>query len=272
MSGISAGQFLMGQVLYIHPVNLPIWIAGIVYFLCAQRSAPFRVFGWQYLLLLALLLLIKSKIYYLAPIYPVLLASGAVALVDRIAGWKVRWMRPAIVGAVVVGGAALAPVGLPLFSLNNYAKYVRAVTFGQLDNIWEIGQDFLFMCGWEEQVETVAEVYDSLPAAEQRSCTIMGWTYGNAGAIDFFGPRHGLPNAVSLHLSCHTWGHGDKDGKILVTLGVPPEWIQEYYGDVRVAARVDAEYSVPFHKNAPVCVCRDPKMPLREIWKRHRMQ
>lgn len=266
MSGITAGQFLLGQLLYIHPVNLPIWGAGVGFFLFGRRGRRWRVFAWQYLVLLALLLIIKSKIYYLSPVYPVLLAGGGVALEMLIAGRPARWLRPAVVTVVTVAGAALAPLGLPLLSLDRYAGYARAVTLGRFDNIWEIGQDFLFMRGWEEQVEAVAEVYHALPAEEKEACTILAWTYASAGAIDFFGPRYGLPKAVSLNLSYHMWGHGDKDGEILVTVAVPPELIREYYDEVRVAVRVHPEYSISFLQDAPVCVCRKPKMPLSELW------
>lgn len=266
MSGISPAQFLVGQVLYIHPVNLPIWLAGVGSFLCAKRMAPFRVFGWQYLVLLVLLLFINSKIYYLAPVYPVLLAGGAVMGEQWLAGRRARVCRPAVMATVVVAGAAFAPLGLPLLSLDGYATYVRALTFGRMANIWEISNDYLFMCGWEEQVETVAGVYRGLPEAERDSCAILAASYASASAIDFFGGRHGLPSAISPNLSYYLWGRRGATGEVLLTIGIPPERLHEHYGEVALAGRFQTRYCASYLKNAPICLCRRPKASLHEIW------
>jgi 4-amino-4-deoxy-L-arabinose transferase-like glycosyltransferase len=266
MSGISPLQFPFGQVLYMNPVSLPIWIAGLVFFFARKGGRPFRAFGWQYVVVLVTLILIKSKIYYLVPIYPVLLAGGAVAIEGRLAKWRARWLRPALVSVMVVTGAALAPAGLPLLPLDLYTPYARTVSLGQLDNIWEIVHDYYFMCGWEEQVAAVAEVYHALPEEDRQACTIVGQSYGRAGAVDLFGPAYGLPKAISWQLSYHLWGYGDASGEVLVTLGVPPELIGQFYDEVTVVKRVHMEHCVPHIQDTPICVCRRPKMPLSDVW------
>ena len=267
MSGISIVQFGAGQVLYLHPVSLPVWLAGLVFFFATRRGNPWRVFGWQYVIVLVTLISIRSKIYYLMPIYPVLLAGGAVAIEGQLPKWRARWLRPLILGVMAAGGAALAPVGLPLLPLDAYSRYVRIVSFGLLDNIWEVAHDYYFMCGWQEQVTAVADVYRALPDDERDVCAIVGGSYSRAGAIDFFGSEYGVPKAISWHLSYYLWGHGEWPGEVLVTLGVSPELLEEFYDDVTIARRVHMAYCVPFMQDTPVCICRKPKMTLDEIWK-----
>ncbi len=266
MAGITPGQFLLGQVLYVHPINLPIWIAGLVFYSASQRGRPCRAFGWQYVVVLATLILIKSKIYYLDSIYPPLLAGGAVAIEGLFSRWRSIWPRRVTVGTMVATGIAIAPAGLPLFPLDDYARYVRALSFGQLDNIWEVAQDYYFMCGWQEQVQAAAEVYHALPEVDRRDCRLATPDYARAGAIDFFGPEYGLPRAISWHLSYRLWGYGDESGAVLLTVGVPPEMVGQFYGEVTVARRVRLKYCVPYVQDTPICVCRRPKMTLADVW------
>ena len=109
---LSPFEFMGQQILLIHPLLLPVWIAGLVSFFTG-RGKRLRVLGWTYLVLLAIMIALKAKNYYLAPIYPMLLASGAVA----IEAWLERrtwssgklWPRAAISAYVFAGGCAPGP-------------------------------------------------------------------------------------------------------------------------------------------------------------------
>ena len=90
-------------MLYLNPVTAPLWILGLVFFF-SRDGKPYRVFGWTYVVVLTLLLLARSKIYYLAPAYPALLAGSGVAL-ERLAARGRGWLRPVTVGVLVVGGS-----------------------------------------------------------------------------------------------------------------------------------------------------------------------
>jgi hypothetical protein len=68
--------FLLGQILYMHPLTMPIVAASLVFFFSAAGN-PYRLFGWMYLLLLGFLFMAHAKPCYLAPAYPVVLAGGA---------------------------------------------------------------------------------------------------------------------------------------------------------------------------------------------------
>ena len=51
------------------------------------------------------------------------------------------------------------------------------------------------MFGWEGIAQRVAAFYRQLPPDEQRNTAIFANNYGVAGAIDFFGPKYGLPQS-----------------------------------------------------------------------------
>jgi len=59
-----------------HPLTLFLWVSGLVWLLCAPGGKRFRFIGITYLVFLAMVILLHSKDYYVAPIYPVLFAAG----------------------------------------------------------------------------------------------------------------------------------------------------------------------------------------------------
>ena len=65
----------------------------------------------------------------------------------------------------------------------------------------------------------VATVYFALPPAQRARAAIYADTYGDAGALDFFGPRFGLPAAISSQNTYYLWGPRGYDGSTLVAIG-----------------------------------------------------
>ena len=123
-------EFVREQVLLLHPFLFPIWIAGLVSFLVG-RGSRLRVLGWTYLVLLAAMIVLKAKNYYLAPIYPMLFASGAVAW----EGWLERrawsrgrlWPKAATAAYVLAAGAFVAPAILPILPPEKLLAYERRI-------------------------------------------------------------------------------------------------------------------------------------------------
>jgi len=266
MQRISALEFIAGQILYYHPFNAPIWLAGLGYYFFSREGRPYRVLGWTYVFVFLFLLIAKSKIYYLGPAYPMLLAAGARAIEQVIEKRSLSWMKVAVPAALVAGGLVTAPGALPLLPIEKLDGYVRALTGGFIKNSYELTGTFHDMFGWEEQVETVAKVYDALPPEEKDECVIFTGNFSCAGAVDFFGRRYGLPRATTVHQNYYFWGPPEKDGKVLVTLSVKPEDLKLFYDDVRLAATAECERCTTGRRHMPIFVCRRPKAPLRDIW------
>ena len=55
-------------------------------------------------------------------------------------------------------------------------------------------------------VQQVARVYNGLSPEERLHAAIFGNSWGEAAAIDFYGPRYGLPAAISNHNNYWYWG------------------------------------------------------------------
>jgi hypothetical protein len=119
--------------------------------------------------------------------------------------------------------------------------------------------------GWQEMAEAVAGAYRSLSPEEQKRARIFGQNYGQAGAIDLYGPALGLPKALSGHLAYHDWGPPEEDPAVLIVMDDEKETLERYFARVEKGARVEHPYSMPY-QHFDVWICREPKVSLREIW------
>ena len=111
----------------------------------------------------------------------------------------------------------------------------------------------------------VAGVYNSLPADVRAKTAIFGQNYGQAGAIDFFGPRYGLPKAISGHQNYFFWGPRGYTGESMIVMGDRQSRLEELFQSVEKAAHVEHPYSMPY-EHIDVFYCRGLKMPLSELW------
>src|SRR6266567_2508120 len=94
---LPAGQYFFQQTLLVNPLTAPIWITGVLALLFSSRLKPYRVLGWSYLVCYSVFFVLHGKNYYLAPIYPMVLAAGAVVLESALDRPRRAWLKPAIV-------------------------------------------------------------------------------------------------------------------------------------------------------------------------------
>jgi len=269
LAGIDKVQFLAGQLLYLNPLAAIVWIAGLV-FCFSAAGRRYRILGWIWLVVFLLLLVVQSKIYYLAPAYPALLAAGGVELERRTARPRHGALRPAIVAVLVVGGLALLPLSLPVLPIDATDRYARAVTFGAFENIYEITGDLHGMFGWPERVEAVGQAFHELPEVERGRVVIFVAGYGTAGAIDLFGARLGLPQATSLAQTYWLWGLPDRPIDTVLAAGWSVETLERIFAEVEVVRRIRIEHADPGEAEFLVAVCRAPKSDLHALWGKNR--
>lgn len=266
-------EFLVEQIVTMQPPALPLWLAGLAFYLFAREGRPYRVLGWVYVVLFAVFATLNSKFYFLAPAYPMLFAAGSV-VVERFFGRRRRWPLPAYAAVLAISGMIVAPITVvPALPVGTLAGITGA--FGgdagvevETREVAEIPQVFADRFGWEGMVETVARVHDRLPPEERSEACVLAGNYGEAGAIDFFGPKHGLPKAISGHNSYYLWGPGDCNGETVVSVGVPRERLEGVFGRIDQADTVRCRYCMPDEDNLPVYVSGDPKLPFEEAWPR----
>jgi hypothetical protein len=266
---VTPHDFLAGQLLW-GPATL-IGAAGLASLLADRRLRRFRVAGWTCVWVFVILMALHGKAYYAGPVYPALIGAGGVTL-ERAQGARLgpvlRW------GGVVVlllMMAVLLPIGVPILPPAAMAGYARAIgassalrtNTGEMERL---PQDYADMLGWEEQVRAVARVYRSLPAPDRARTVLVAGNYGEAGALDFFGPRYGLPAVVSPAGSFWFFGPGTKPGEVVLTIGAGREDLVPLFDSVEAAGRVTSPWSVAEERELTIYVARGPHRTLQEVW------
>ncbi|MCA1614314.1 MAG: hypothetical protein LC800_09300, partial [Acidobacteria bacterium] len=153
--------------------------------------------------------------------------------------------------------------------VETFLRYQDALGFRppktEVGHAGPLPQHFGDQFGWPETVEAVARVYHALPADERAKAAIYAGNYGEAGAIDFFGPRHGLPKAISPHQNYFLWGPRDYTGEVLILLQSDRADAEEHCGSVEETERVGHPYAMA-EEHYTILVCRGLKRPLKELW------
>ena len=262
-------SYLQAQAEMLGNVAPVLAILALVFFF-SKRGRPFRSLGWAYLVFLALMLALRGKMYYVAPVYPMMFAAGAAWMesASRQRFWS--WSMPALILAVIASGAIYAPTVLPILSVPSYLAYEErtGITQQKFENQLQgvLPQLYADMFGWQEIAETVGAYYRTLSPEEQKKTAIFANNFGEGGAIDFFGPRYGLPKAIGNHQNYWIWGPREYKGESLIVLGD---------GDVRNMQTKCASYTTigsAKHPRSrpdewiPIYHCRGFKWNLNEIW------
>ena len=261
--------FMGNQIFMMSPLNLPIWLAGLFFLFFGSDGKRFRVLGWAFLVVLAATMMLHGKDYYSAPAYPMLLAAGAI-LIERAAGVR-HWLKPAIVVALVAGTAPLLPMMIPILPLKTYVHYQETLHLAppatEKSHLRSpLPQYYSDDLGWEQMTAAVAQAYDRLPPGLRAATAIFAQNYGQAGAIDFFGPKYGLPKAISGHQNYFLWGPHDYNGLGMIVLGDNRKNLEKYFGQVIHAG----DFGVPYGlERGPIWMCTQPRgWNLKQIWPR----
>jgi len=264
---LSPLAFFGQQITSMLPLSLPIWLAGLWYYLFEAEGKPFRALGWAWLITAGAIVLLNPRTYYLWPAFAILLAAGGVQWERWLEGPRWQWVKPVWCALMVLLAVAAAPLFLPVVRPETYIRYVKAIHYEQprieTHRLGPLPQLFADEFGWEEMAVTVARVYNSLPP-EVRAKT-FAQSYGQAGAIDLFGPKYGLPRAISGHQSYFLWGPRDYTGESMIVMDERQEKLDQLFASVEKVARVEHPYSMPY-QHFDVFYCRGMKENLKEIW------
>ena len=262
--------FIADQAMIMNPVLFPLWLGGLVWLLAARDGRRYRMFGWTYLVVLIAFIALKAKNYYVAPIYPILFAAGAIGLERLGQGRRIgNWARGVYVALVIVVGALLAPFSVPVLSPEGYLRYQKVLGFQPSESEHQengpLPQWFADEFGWQEMVEKVARVYNSLPPEERVRTAIFSNNWGDAAAVDYYGPRYGLPQAISRHNSYWMWGPGNYEGSTIIILHSDGRGDREHFQSVQAVGRVEHPYSRR-DEYFDIYLCRGLKVNLEQAW------
>lgn len=255
--------FLSGQ-LRLTLLAFPLALAGICFYLVLPEGARWRAIGWMYIVPLVLLLVMRGRDYYMAPGYPMLYAAGAVWFEQKLAGQQPGSRWPAIARATVavclvldiaVAGAValpIAPVGSRWW---NFAAQVDTV--------------FPEEIGWPQFVRSVAQVRDELSPDERAHVGILAGNYGEVGALNLYGPKYGLPRAISGVNSSWERGYGDPPPETVIVMGYPFQLLTQEFSWCDLAARTWNGFGVSNEETSEVrdiFVCRGLKRSWPQFW------
>lgn len=233
------------QFLLVSPLLAPIWITGLVQ---VFRSPDLRFLGWTWALLAVAFMATGGKPYYLAGLLPVLIAAGAPAVMSWIDGGRARLRRLAL-GAALVSSAVIDPIiALPILPADS------------ADVVIAMNEDVGETIGWPELAATVAQVH-------QPGAVILTSNYGEAGAVDRFGPEHDLPRAYSGHNAYHDWGAPPDGARPVVIVGVSAQDAERQFDGCEVRARLSNDAGVENGVyGEPVLLCDGPRKPWSQLW------
>ena len=240
----------------------PLCLAGLYYCFLAPAGKRLRAIGWMFVVPLILFVILKGRVYYFAAAYPMVYAAGSVWgenwLTSLTRGWAVT-LRVVALLVLTVDIVIAAALTLPLAPVHSKWWNVSSKVQG----------DFVEEIGWPELVETVAQVRDSLPPDQRAKLGILAGNYGEAGAVNLYGPKYGLPPVISGVNSFWARGYSDPPPDTLIVLGHSTGFLARSFDSCRVAAHTWNRYGVENEESVDhpdIYVCRGLKKPWREFW------
>ncbi len=260
------GFFTEQLWLCVNLATAPLTLLGLWFYLVREEGRRYRLLGWTFVLAFALFALVGARSYYTAPLYPMLIAAGCVLFGNLLGSLRPAWSQFAYGvqwTAILIGGVAfvllvmpVAPIGSPLWSITS-----------------KMHDQFREEIGWPDLASSVAGVYRSLPPEERERAGILTGNYGEAGALNLYGPALGLPHAMSLTNSFWYRGYDPRLPQIVILTGFGLEEGRKLFGSCEVAAKNTNPFTVENEESRDhpdILLCRNLRMPWPEYWERSR--
>jgi hypothetical protein len=223
-AGHNLAVYWPAQILYTGFALTPVWVAGLWWCLRHPAARRFRPAGIAAVITLVVFFAAGGKPYYAGGIYTFLFAAGAVPTGRWLAR---RRFRPVLAAtALVVSTALVAPVAVPLLPARTLATVP----------LQKINYDLAETIGWPQQVALVAREYHALPPGQRATTAILAGNYGEAGAIDRYGPGDGLPPAFSGANSFWFWGPPPARDRSVIAVNIDPALLRRLFTTVRKVA------------------------------------
>jgi 4-amino-4-deoxy-L-arabinose transferase-like glycosyltransferase len=254
----SAIAWLPLQILITGIVPAFVWIAGLRRLVRDADARAFRFLGLAYAVLAVVFAVSAGdKSYYAAGLYVPLYGAGAVPLERWLARHRSVVAREGTAVALAVTTLAVLPIALPVLPVTAIAR----------SPINDLNPETGEQIGWPALAREVGRVWDRLPATERSTAVVLTANYGEAGAIERFGPALGLPEPYSGHNSYWWWGTPPAATRTAVLVGWPPPFARRYFASVEWAGTVSNAFGVRNdEEGAPILIGREPVRPLPAMW------
>ncbi len=210
-----------------------------------------RFIAWAWVVLAAVFMARAGKPYYLAGLLPVLIAAGSVQADGWLGRGRTRVRRALLLFAVVSSGAVGLVIALPVLAQDDLAPVLA------------LNEDAGETIGWPDLARTVAAVARGLPDGT----VILTRNYGEAGALERYGPPLGLPPVFSGHNAYGDWGPPPADGMPVIAVGLPADELDAHLRGCRLAARIDNRAGVENEEQGrAVTLCAGPRRSWQAQW------
>jgi hypothetical protein len=269
-------EFFTGQLRDLNYMNAPLWLLGLYFFFFHKDGKQYRTCGWMYVVIFAIMVVGNAKVYYLSPIYPLLLAGGSVFIERFLHKHSWNWIRPVYVSLIIIWTMIVLPFALPVLPIENFIAYQKLLGVTpqaeERSALGRLPQHYADMFGWEEMVSGIAKAYHTLTPDEQTKCVIYVRNYGEAGAIDLFGKKYGLPNAICAHNNYWLWGPGEKTGDVAIILGESGNLqdnlndLNRHYRSAELAFTTDCNLCMPYENGRQFFICRGFNKTFQILW------
>ena len=244
-------EFLLNLFLLTGPAAAVLAIAG---FRRLWRSPSYRALAIASAFVPLAFFVTGGKSYYVIPVLIALIPAGAVTVERSVAAGR-RWVLPAL---AVLAFGFLVPA-LPLL------LPVRSEHYLATSSLWEDREDWAEQVGWPELAEHAARAY----RASGRPEAIVTGDYGEAGAIDLYGPDHGLPPALSHYVTHRYWGPGRfASARTALLVGFEPPQVAGLCASHRVVGRIRNHLGIHNEEWGQTLVDCRLRAPLGEMWSR----
>lgn len=270
-ASLSFFQFFSEHLLELNPFSTLLLIAAFYFVFFHSNGRKFAIIGLIYVSILIVFVFNNGKPYYMGVLFPVMLAAGAVGIDILIERYLSNWARYVLIVLLLPGYVVTAPFAIPILDVDSYLKLAEITginpTLAERNRTSALPQFFADRFGWEEMVKEVAMVYNKLPDDEKKDVIIIGQNYGEAGAVNYYKDKYGLPQAISPHNNYWIWGFPKSyNDQVMIVIGGDIEGNKEFFEEVEVAASHYNEYGMPY-ENVDIYICRKPKMSLNKVWK-----
>jgi hypothetical protein len=252
--------------------NLPgflIWTAGLYWVFGTGAGKEFRWVGWAVAGVLISVVFWGRRAEDAMGVYPVLFGFGALMF-----GKAIQW-RVGLAAFVIVVGCVLDTVFLPMLPPKELVGYYsRVPLFRQLGFLrWPDQRDhglprnFADMLGWEEMAIKAARAYESLDSVDRVGALLnSGLSCGEAGALDYYGPKYSLPPVMGCRANYALWtpaAYYERDVYVVTT---PDRGEMKKFASAVLVDSVTHPYSTEY--GSYIMIVRGPGAAVRQEWKR----
>ncbi|WP_340201551.1 ArnT family glycosyltransferase [Ascidiimonas sp. W6] len=257
---ISTSAFILEQLEITPPFIM--FLCGLIGLLFSKRLKNYRSIGIASLVIFLTMWVLKAKTYYVFALYPVVFAAGAVVISNLLV--KKPFIIYLVAASVLLPMVYFIPQLTPILPIE---KYVEFYQIEEDNGRIELTGDYADMFGWEEQVKLVDSVYQTLSIEEKNNCVLWAENYGEAGALKILGNQYGLPNPISRHGSFWTWGYGNKNADVWISLGNEKPSVEYVFEEVELVKMITHKYAINEENGIPLYICRKPKIDIENWWK-----